>query len=145
MKTMTRGLALTFLRQKEKGSVVFVFFNMACCKQANFAIAIPYPGTEFHEMAKKGDGGVKLMTEDFSEYRRYGTAVTEVSGLTQKDLIELQNDGFVSIYSAPWRWKPMLRKHGIIGGLLMLLRVLRLTIRRAVGLAKPFRTYPGIP
>jgi len=24
-------------------------------KQANFAIAVPYPGTEFHEIAKRGD------------------------------------------------------------------------------------------
>jgi anaerobic magnesium-protoporphyrin IX monomethyl ester cyclase len=95
-------------------------------KQANFAIAVPYPGTEFHELAMKGDKGVKLMTEDFSEYRRYGSAVTTVGDLTPHDLIDLQNEGFVSIYSAPWRWIPMLQKHGIIGGSLMLLRVARL-------------------
>jgi anaerobic magnesium-protoporphyrin IX monomethyl ester cyclase len=95
-------------------------------KQANFAIAVPYPGTEFHELAMKGDKGVKLMTEDFSEYRRYGSAVTTVGDLTSHDLIDLQNEGFVSIYSAPWRWIPMLQKHGIIGGSLMLLRVARL-------------------
>ena len=95
-------------------------------KQANFAIAVPYPGTEFHELAVKGDKGVKLMTEDFSEYRRYGSAVTIVGDLTPHDLIDLQNEGFVSIYSAPWRWIPMLQKHGIIGGSLMLLRVARL-------------------
>jgi anaerobic magnesium-protoporphyrin IX monomethyl ester cyclase len=95
-------------------------------KQANFAIAVPYPGTEFHELAVKGDKGVKLMTEDFSEYRRYGSAVTTVGDLTPHDLIDLQNEGFVSIYSAPWRWIPMLQKHGIIGGSLMLLRVARL-------------------
>lgn len=95
-------------------------------KQANFAIAVPYPGTEFHELAVKGDKGVKLMTEDFSEYRRYGSAVTTVGDLNPQDLIDLQNEGFVSIYSAPWRWIPMLQKHGVIGGTLMLFRVVRL-------------------
>ncbi len=94
-------------------------------KQANFAIAVPYPGTEFHDIAASGEHGVELMTEDFSSYRRYGSAVTTVGDLTPEDLIELQNEGFVSIYSAPWRWVPMLRKHGLIGGGLMLLRVAR--------------------
>lgn len=105
---------LTFLR------------NAREVKQANFAIAVPYPGTEFHELAVRGDKGVKLMTEDFSEYRRYGSAVTTVGDLTPRDLIDLQNEGFVSIYSAPWRWIPMLQKHGLIGGTLMLFRVARL-------------------
>ena len=95
-------------------------------KQANFAIAVPYPGTEFHEMAIKGENHVQLMTDDFSEYRRYGSAVTTVGELTPHDLIELQNEGFVSIYSAPWRWIPMLQKHGMLGGSLMLFRLARL-------------------
>jgi len=99
-------------------------------KQANFAIAVPYPGTEFHEMATKGEKDVQLMTDDFSEYRRYGSAVTRVGDLTPHDLIELQNEGFVSIYSAPWRWIPMLQKHGILGGSLMLFRLARLLMSK---------------
>lgn len=99
-------------------------------KQANFAIAVPYPGTEFHELAVKGERGVQLMTQDFSEYRRYGSAVTTVGDLTPQDLIELQNEGFVSIYSAPWRWVPMLQKHGLLGGSLMLIRVARLLSKK---------------
>ena len=106
-------------------------------KQANFAIAVPYPGTEFYDIAKSSRNGVKLLTEDFSEYRRYGTAVTTVNDLAQRDLIDLQNDGFVSIYSAPWRWKPMLKKHGLLGGLLMLLRVFKLATRK-----KPVKSVP---
>lgn len=104
-------------------------------KQANFAIAVPYPGTEFHEIAKRGDQGVQLITDDFSKYRRYGSAVTNVNGMTQQDLIDFQNEGFVSIYSVPWRWIPMLKKHGIIGGLLMLMRVFKLAIKKTVGKA----------
>ena len=40
-------------------------------KMANFAIAIPYPGTEFHEIASGGHQGMDLISDDFSEYKRY--------------------------------------------------------------------------
>lgn len=93
--------------------------------QANFSIATPYPGTELYEMAKKGEHGLRLITEDFSKYRRYGSAVMAVNDLSPDDLIELQNDGFVSIYSAPWRIIPMIKKSGLIGGVLTMSRILR--------------------
>jgi len=114
-------------------------------KQANFAIAVPYPGTEFHEMALAGTHGVELMSEDFSKYLRYGSAVTKVGELTSQDLIDLQNEGFVSIYSAPWRWIPTWRKHGVVGGLLMMIRVFKLWRRKLLKRAKPFRVHPGVP
>jgi radical SAM superfamily enzyme YgiQ (UPF0313 family) len=98
--------------------------------QANFSIATPYPGTELYEMAKKGEHGLKLLSEDFSQYRRYGSAVISVNDLSREDLIRLQNDGFVRIYSAPWRIIPMLRKNGISGGALMLFRLAGFVWRR---------------
>ncbi len=51
-------------------------------KQANLSIAIPYPGTELYEMAKKGEHGLKLATDDFSKFRRYGSAVMSVGDLS---------------------------------------------------------------
>ena len=101
-------------------------------KQANFAIAVPYPGTELYRMAKEGEHGIQLLTDNFSEYRRYGSAVTKVNELEPKDLINLQNEGFVSIYSAPWRWMPMVKKNGILGALLMLFRLFSLIIQKLV-------------
>ena len=99
-------------------------------KQANFAIAVPYPGTEFYRMAKEGEHGVRLIAADLSKYRRYGSAVTQINELGPEDLIELQNEGFISIYSAYWRWLPMLRKNGILGVVLMFIRLFKLTVRR---------------
>jgi len=95
-------------------------------KQANLAIAVPYPGTEFHRIAADGEKDITLHTDDFSQYRRYGAAVTTVGKLTPTDLVELQNEGFVRIYAAPWRWGPMYGKHGIIGFILMSLRVVQM-------------------
>jgi radical SAM superfamily enzyme YgiQ (UPF0313 family) len=99
-------------------------------KQVSFAIAIPYPGTEFYDMAVSGTNGVTLLSDDYTQYRRYGAAVTKVGDLTPDDLIELQNEGFVKIYASPYRWKSVLSKHGIVGMLLMLLRVLILIIKK---------------
>ncbi|MFH1771961.1 MAG: radical SAM protein [Candidatus Omnitrophota bacterium] len=98
--------------------------------QANFSIATPYPGTELFEMAKRGEHGLRLLTEDFSKYRRYGSAVMEVNDLSGEDLIDLQNDGFLQIYSAPWRLIPMLRKSGFLGGALMLYRLVKKFARK---------------
>lgn len=84
-------------------------------KQANISIAIPYPGTELYEMAIKGENGLKLLVKDFSKFRRYNSAVMQVGDLMPEDLIRLQSDAFVSIYLAPWRWKSVFKKSGIIG------------------------------
>ncbi len=95
-------------------------------KQANFAIATPYPGTKFHDMATKGEGGMKLLSNNFTEYKRYGQAVTKVNNLGPQDLVRLQNEGFVSIYSKYWRWWPVIKKHGIIGLALTFYRMLKM-------------------
>lgn len=96
-------------------------------KQANISIAVPYPGTELYEMAKKGEHGLELITEDFTKYRRYNAAVMKVGDLTPEDLIQLQNDAFSSIYCAPWRWRPMFKKSGFKGLMLTFTRLLKST------------------
>ena len=94
--------------------------------QANVSIAVPYPGTEFGDMALEGTHGIKLLDRDFSRYLRYGSAVTKVGEIGPQELVEWQNWAFVRIYSAPWRWLPVLRKHGVVGFLMQALRVFRL-------------------
>ncbi|MFC1511454.1 B12-binding domain-containing radical SAM protein [Candidatus Margulisiibacteriota bacterium] len=94
-------------------------------KQANMSIAVPYPGTKLYEMAKRGENGLKLVSEDFSNFRRYNAAVMQVGDLSREDLIRLQNRAYVEIYSAPWRIMPMLRKSGVIGGLLTISRLFK--------------------
>ena len=98
-------------------------------KQANISIAVPYPGTELYEMAKKGERGLKLLIDNFSKFRRYNCATMQVGDLSPEDLIDLQNQAFSSIYLAPWRWKPMFKKSGIIGSLLTVLRLIKTIIK----------------
>lgn len=92
--------------------------------EANYNIAIPYPGTEMYRMAKQGQCGLKLLTEDFSQYCR-NKGVMLVGKLTPDDLTRAQNDGIASIYLAPWRVWPMLRRMGLLVGLLTYWRVLK--------------------
>ena len=99
-------------------------------KQANFAIAVPYPGTEFYRISVAGEKGMELMVEDFSEYKRYGNAVTKVNGLMPDDLTRLQNEGFVSVYSRYWRWWPVVKKNGVLGLVFTLYRFLNMTFSR---------------
>jgi len=84
-------------------------------KQANISIAVPYPGTELYEMALKRKNKLELTIDDFSKFRRYNSAVMKVGNLTTKELIQIQNDAFASIYMAPWRWIPVLKKYGLWG------------------------------
>jgi len=113
-------------------------------KQANFAIAMPYPGTEFADIAAAGAHGIELTSSDYSDYRRYGSAVTKVGDLTPEDLIQLQNEGFVSIYSAWWRWWPVYKKHGIMGLMLQLLRLGRMWKWKLTRSAKPVTVHPNL-
>lgn len=109
---------------------------LARCKHVklvNFAIAVPYPGTEFHDMAISGGHGIQLHTTDFANYQRYGTAVTTVNGLEPQDLADLQNEAFVRIYMQPFRWPAMLRKFGAFGAIMTFVRALRLVRRRLLG------------
>ena len=83
-------------------------------KQANFAIAVPYPGTEFpwRSTAKKG---VRLMTQDFSRIsalwigRHHGGADAHDPSTCR------MRDSSVFI-PRPGAGFPMLQKHGMIGG-----------------------------
>jgi len=112
--------------------------------QANLAIAIPYPGTEFSDMAAAGEHGLELVSSKLENYRRYGSAVTNVNDLTADDLIKMQNWGFLMIYSKPWRWLPVIRKHGVVGFLLQFVRLWKLAKDIFLDRCRPF-VYPGKP
>ena len=71
------------------------------CYQAYINIATPYPGSELLELARQGFGGIKLLTEDWGEFRRYGNSVMEMNDLTVTDLIVLQKWAYRKFYLRP--------------------------------------------
>ncbi len=78
--------------------------------QAYINVATPYPGTALLEMARQGYGGLRLLTEDWTEYRRYGNAVMEMNDLSREDLIRLQKQAYLRFYLRPSiAWKNLKR------------------------------------
>ena len=61
-------------------------------------------------MARQGHGGLRLLTEDWTEYRRYGNAVMEMNDLSREDLIRLQKRAYLRFYLRPSiAWKNLKR------------------------------------
>ena len=54
--------------------------------RAGVNILTPYPGTKLYDTAMKGDNGLRLLCNDWKEYRRWGTSVVETDVLSSPDL-----------------------------------------------------------
>jgi len=77
------------------------FIKKLKCKQAYINVGTPFPGTEFYEYAKSGVGGLRLLTSDWLQYRRWGNAVVSVNDLSAMDLIKWQRKALLSFYLRP--------------------------------------------
>ena len=71
---------------------------------ANFAIMVPFPGTEIREMAKKNIGGMKLLTDDWQVYGKQIGKTLELEQLPQKELLRLQAKAYMNFYLSPRRF-----------------------------------------
>ncbi len=89
------------------------FMKSLKCYQAYVNIGTPFPGTEYYDMAVKGYGGIKLLTNDWREFRRWGNAVIEVNDLTRADLIKYQKRALMSFYMTPKRIAYNLKRAGV--------------------------------
>ncbi len=85
-------------------------------KQIFLNVACPYPGTELFDYASTGRGGMRLLTTDYSKYKRYGDPVIEVNDLSFKDLRRLQMMGLLYFYLTPDRMWYNVVKTGRIQG-----------------------------
>ncbi|HAM88653.1 MAG: hypothetical protein US83_C0003G0107 [Candidatus Falkowbacteria bacterium GW2011_GWC2_38_22] len=99
--------------------------------QAYINIMVPYPGTPVFEMAKAGQAGYRLLSEDFENYVRYNDAVLEVNDLTVKKLKRLQNIGLWLFYLTPHRIYYNLRRAGLKNGFIMAFAMLKGLLSRS--------------
>ncbi len=67
-------------------------------------LMVPYPGTKIYEMALRGEGGYRLLTEDWSQYDKYGGKALEVGKLTFKRLSYWQAWAMVYFYLRNFRF-----------------------------------------
>ena len=77
---------------------------------AEFSIMTPFPKTELDEMIKRGEGNMKILSDDWEQYAHYGNAVISVGDFSDKDLLEWQKKAFRSFYLRPSYAIPKLLK-----------------------------------
>ncbi len=93
-------------------------------------IMVPYPGTEVWELARHGEQGYRLLTEDWRAYDKYFGSALELRGLSLRSLQFLQGLGYVWFF---------LRRRRLAG----LLRLVRRFPREALTLLGRILRIPG--
>ena len=61
-------------------------------------LIIPYPGTGIYEVALRGAGGYKRLSEDWSRYAGYGGKIVEIEGLPYRKLAAWRRRALVGLY-----------------------------------------------
>jgi radical SAM superfamily enzyme YgiQ (UPF0313 family) len=72
-------------------------------------LMVPYPGTRVFEMARRGEAGYRLLTQDWSQYDKYGGKALEVAGLPYHDLVKWQRRAILNLYLKNFRFLDALR------------------------------------
>ena len=92
-------------------------------RYAPLAIAIPYPGTELFEIARKGMHGLKLLETGYTKYTRYAGGVMEVDGMAPKELVRLQRKAIFITHSTPSKIAGLIQHFGFFNILCTLLKI----------------------
>jgi radical SAM superfamily enzyme YgiQ (UPF0313 family) len=66
-------------------------------------IMVPFPGTEIQEMAKKGEGGLKIVSSGWDLYAKQDCGVLSVNDLTNDDLKRYHSLAYTKFYIRPSR------------------------------------------
>jgi radical SAM superfamily enzyme YgiQ (UPF0313 family) len=75
----------------------------------SFGIMVPYPGTEVYEMAIKGEGGYRLISEQWRDYDKQIGNALELDGLSRGELEKWQHKAYVAFYVRNLRFLDVVR------------------------------------
>ena len=64
----------------------------------NYAIMTPFPGTEVRELALKGEGGYKIVSNNWRDYGKQAGKAMEFDNFTARGIIRLQLKAYLSWY-----------------------------------------------
>ncbi|MEW6200459.1 MAG: radical SAM protein [bacterium] len=102
---------------------------------ALFGILSPFPGTAVYEMAKKGTGGLKLLTDDYTKYGKHIGSSLELDNLSRKELEKYHRLAYMRFFLRPSKFLWLF--------LVIDIRMIFLMARNAlVSLFKPTRSDP---
>ena len=77
------------------------FAFKADAQMASFQIMVPFPGTEAMSMARKSEGGLRLLTEDYTKYCKQVGGAHELETVSRSELERLQRNAWVRFYLRP--------------------------------------------
>lgn len=72
-------------------------------------LMVPYPGTRIFDMAVRGEGGYRLLAQDWSEYDKYCSKALEIEGLPHKELVKWQRRALIKLYLRNFRFLDALK------------------------------------
>ena len=72
-------------------------------------IMVPYPGTEVAKMAERGEGGYKILSNNWSDYNKQLGNALELDSLSRADLEKLQLIGYLKLFIFNRRFLGLLR------------------------------------
>ena len=61
-------------------------------------IMVPYPGSKVYKMAQNNEGGLRLISKDWSRYDKYGGNVLEINHLPRNTLEYFQFKTYIFVY-----------------------------------------------
>lgn len=76
---------------------------------AAFSLMVPFPGTKIFDMAVKGEGCYRLLTQDWSAYEKYGAKVLELENLSWEELVKWQVRAYLIFYLKNLRIADLIR------------------------------------
>ena len=68
-------------------------------------LMVPYPGTRIFDLAMQGKNGYRLLSQNWSEYDKYGGKVLEIDGLPYAELVKWQQRTYLRLYLVNRRFK----------------------------------------
>lgn len=75
----------------------------------SFGIMVPYPGTEIYEMAIKGEGNYKLISEKWDAFDKQIGNALELEGLSRTELEKWQVKAYITFYLRNFRLLDLIR------------------------------------
>ena len=89
---------------------------------AKFFLLVPYPGTEVHDLARRGEANLRLVSDRWEDYGRNLDNALELTTVPRARMARLQLEGYLRFYSAPRRWPHFLREYPLVKSVEFLVR-----------------------
>ena len=105
----------------------------------SFSILTPFPGTVVAEMAKKGEGGLRLLTENYSMYGKNIGGALELENIPRKELEKYHRRAYLRFYMRPSKFCGLLLVTDI-GMLLLMAWHMLVSILRGMPIGKSSKT-----